>query len=235
MKIPIDNERAAFCKAMTWLLPLLLSLSGCGFNHSAVPPQLVDLGPNLSQASLEQFRTTSNTNIPSEVSANTQRHQPVALSFSGSQILTGTSVIWRTEDSSIVRTYATYHWAAPPLQLVEQRTIERLSTARAVVQNGADPFVPLLQISLTRFEQVYASDGKSSVGLVSMRAVLVRNHQVENSILLTKSVKAPSQDASGGVIALRAATAAITADLSIWLQQSLDSSTSSPPNRRTKK
>jgi cholesterol transport system auxiliary component len=79
----------------------------------------------------------------------------------------------------------------------------------------------LLQVTLTRFEQVYAEDGKSSVGQVAMQAVLVRDHSVVDSVRLARSAPAPTQDAQGGVVALRAATDAAAGDLSTWLERRL--------------
>ncbi|HYG45960.1 MAG TPA: ABC-type transport auxiliary lipoprotein family protein, partial [Bordetella sp.] len=142
----------------------------------------------------------------------------VAVRFSGAQMLARTGVIWRVGDSASLHYYATYRWAASPLQLVQQRVVRTLSAARPVVLDGADPFAPLLQISLTRFEQVYAPDGKSSVGAVAMQAVLVRDHRVAGSIVLSRSSPAPTQDAQGGVAALRTATGYIADDLAAWLR-----------------
>lgn len=141
-------------------------------------------------------------------------------------MLTDTGVIWRVGDSASPHSYATYRWAAPPSQLVQQRVIERLSAAGPVVQDGVDPRAPLLQVTLTRFEQVYAPDGKSSSGQVALQAVLVRDRHVVDSVRLAHGAPAPSQDAQGGVLALRAATDMTADDLAAWLDHSLAASAS---------
>lgn len=227
-----ENERTGRRVVMILVLPVMLGSSSCSFNRSSAPGQLLDLGPPPGHtATYGQPPSLPGSELSSRASGIALDGEPVALSFSGPEMLTDTDVLWRVGDSAITRSYATYHWAAPPLQLVQQRVLERLSTTRAVVQNGAAPFVPLLQVSLIRFEQVYAPDGKSSVGQVSMQAVLVRDNRVAGSILLSKSTPAPTQDALGGVIALRRATEAVMADLSTWLERHLTSSGSPPPRR----
>lgn len=201
-------------RVMILLLPLMLAVSGCSLSPDQTSVQLLDLGPSAD------FASTNNQPLPPP------RGEPVAIGFSGAQALTDTNVIWRVGDGTIAHAYATYHWAVPPLQLVEQRVSERLSATHAVVRDGAAPFAAVLQVSLMRFEQVYAPDGRSSVGRVSMRAVLVRDHRVTGSIVLSKSAPAPTQDALGGVTALRTATDAATAELSTWLARNLASSAS---------
>jgi len=206
------------------LLTLILTVSGCGFGHNSAPAYLLDLGtpPNTAPAT---DQTSVSASTPS---VGTPHREPVAIRFSGAQMLASTNVIWRVGDSANPQSYATYRWAAPPLQLVQQRIVEMLSTNRAVVQDGADPHAPLLQVFLTRFEQVYAPDGKSSTGQVSMQVVLVRNHRVEGSVLLSRSAPAPTQDAQGGAQALRTATDAATDELIRWLEQQLRQTTTEP-------
>jgi cholesterol transport system auxiliary component len=220
------------------VLPFVLALGGCGIGRSAAPAQLFDLGPPSSAASASGTASTSSSGASSSgalassassASVAQPRRDPVAISFSASQMLTDTGVIWRVGDSASPHSYATYRWAASPLQLVQQRVVDTLSAAGPVVLDGVDPRAPLLQVSLTRFEQVYAPDGKSSVGQVSMQAVLVRERRVVDSVLLSRSAPAPTQDAQGGVLALRAATDAAAAELAAWLARRLSVSTANPP------
>lgn len=232
MKTRREKERTRRNAAMILLLPLILELAGCSINGSAAPTQLLDLGPSTDDAStLGRSPWLLDSNNSSTSSGNALRGEPVAISFSGAQLLAETDVIWRVRGSAIAGSYATYRWSTPPMQLVRQRIIEKLSTTRAIVEDGADPFAPLLQISLTHFEQVYAPDGNSSIGQVSLRAVLLRHHRVVDSILLSKTAPAPTPDALGGVTALRAATDAATVDLSAWLKQHLISSGPASPCR----
>jgi cholesterol transport system auxiliary component len=198
------------------VLPMMLVLAGCGFGRAAPPAQLFDLGPTLSAP-------------PAGASA---RREPVLVSFTAAQMLTDTGVIWRVGDSASPHSYAGYRWAASPLQLVRQRVVDTLSSDGPVVLDGVDPRAPLLQVSLTRFEQVYAPDGRSSSGQVAMQAVLVRDRTagspVVDSVRLVRSAPAPSLDAEGGVLALRAATDAAAGDLSAWLAQRLPAPTRTP-------
>lgn len=216
--------------AMLFLLPLILGLSGCGFNRESAPAQLFDLGPPPDAVSTSSQAVSLWGSAARSISSAAASHpEPVAVHFSGAQLLADTGVIWRVGDSASPRSYATYRWAAPPLQLVQQRVVERLSRSWAVVRDGADSRAPLLQISLMRFEQVYTPDGKSSVGQVSMQAVLVRDHRVAGSIMLSRSMPAPTQDAPGGVAALRAAIDNVADELATWLKPRLSAWESASP------
>ncbi|CAM3368413.1 ABC-type transport auxiliary lipoprotein component domain-containing protein [Bordetella sputigena] len=227
-------------RGVAWPLPLMLALSvvlgGCSLGRGAAPAQLFDLGPSTATSGTWPSPATSGTSAASPASAmsgasaaseastrhaGAARREPVAVSFSAAQMLTDTGVIWRVGDSASPHSYATYRWAAPPSQLVQQRVIDRLSAAGPVVQDGVDPRAPLLQVTLTRFEQVYAEDGASSSGQVALQAVLVRDRRVVDAVRLARGAPAPTQDAQGGVLALRAATDAAASDLAAWLERSL--------------
>ena len=200
-------------RTLSVMLGLAVALGGCSLGRTTPPAQLVDLGPAPAAAQAP--------------SSDAARREAVAVNFSAAQMLTDTGVIWRVGDSASPHSYATYRWAAPPSQLVQQRVIDRLSAAGPVVQDGVDPRAPVLQVTLTRFEQVYAPDGKASSGQVALQAVLVRDHRVVDSVRLQRGAPAPSQDAQGGVLALRAATDAAAGDLAAWLDRSLVAS--APP------
>lgn len=219
-------------RGAAWQLPLMLAVSvilgGCSLGRGAAPAQLFDLGPattasGISAASGASSPSTTSTNstAASSLPAGAARREAVAVSFSAAQMLTDTGVIWRVGDSASPHSYATYRWAAPPSQLVQQRVIDRLSAAGPVVQDGVDPRAPLLQVTLTRFEQVYAEDGGSSSGQVALQAVLVRDRRVVDAVRLARGAPAPTLDAQGGVLALRAATDAAANDLAVWLERSL--------------
>ncbi len=59
-------------------------------------------------------------------------------------------------DAQRTGSYWNSHWTMPPAQLLTQRLRETLA-ARGPVLSGADPVraVPLLEVELTRFEQVF--------------------------------------------------------------------------------
>jgi len=200
------------------MLPALLALSllaGCGLNRVAPQARLFDLGPGPAVS-------------PSQPGGAGDHRQPLAVNFSATQMLADTGVIWRVGDSASPHSYATYRWAAPPMQLVRQRVVDLLAARRPVVPDGVDPSAPLLQVTLTRFEQVYAPDGKSSQGQVEMQAVLLSDHHVKDSVRLARSASAPTQDAQGGVAALRVATDAAARDLAAWVGQRLATSGAAP-------
>lgn len=183
-----------------FLLPMMFALAGCGFGRSGPPPAaLFDLG----------VAPPSTEALP--------KREPLAVTFSATQMLTDTGVIWRVGDSASPQSYATYRWAAPPSQLVQQRLVERLSAEGPVMTDTVDPRAPLLQVSLTRFEQVYAPDGASSQGQVVLQVVLLRDRHAVDSVRVARNAPAPTQDASGGVMALRSATDAAVDDLAVWL------------------
>nr|WP_254926252.1 ABC-type transport auxiliary lipoprotein family protein [Bordetella genomosp. 11] len=227
-------------RSLPAVLGLAVALGGCSLGRTSPPAQLFDLGPAPgASAALPSGASasaggamppgslagSSGTSTESSGGQATRR-EAVAVSFSAAQMLTDTGVIWRVGDSASPHSYATYRWAAPPSQLVQQRVIDRLSAVGPVVQDGVDPRAPVLQVTLTRFEQVYTPDGKSSSGQVALQAVLVRDRRVVDSLRLARAATAPSQDAQGGVQALRTATDMAAGDLSVWLERSLAASTS---------
>jgi cholesterol transport system auxiliary component len=195
---------------------LMSGLSGCGFNNSAPPSSLFDLGPApVAQANLPQ-------------------RAALAISFSAAQMLTDTGIIWRVGDSAAPHSYATYRWASSPQQLVQQRVVDLLSQEGPVLTDSIDPRAPVLQVTLTRFEQVYAPDGQSSEGQVVMQAVLLRERRTVDSVRLARSAPAPTQDANGGVLALRSATDAAAGELAAWLAQRMPDSNASAGNASTR-
>lgn len=244
-------------RSLPVMLGLAVALGGCSLGRTGPPAQLFDLGPgpgagsapSPGSAALPSPGAPGASGSPGASVASRAwdsagasgspagapvpagglaGREPVAISFTAAQMLTDTGVIWRVGDSASPHSYATYRWAAPPSQLVQQRVIDRLSAARPVVQDGVDPRAPVLQVTLTRFEQVYAPDGKSSSGQIALQAVLVRDRRVVDSLRVARGAPAPSQDAQGGVLALRAATDMAAGDLSTWLERSLAASAATP-------
>lgn len=77
--------------------------------------------------------------------------------------------------------------------------------------------MPQLQLSLMQFEQVYAEDGQSSEGRILLQAVLVNGRAVMDQKRIQVRVPAATQDAAGGVAALRQATDEAADQLAQWL------------------
>nr|WP_231755489.1 ABC-type transport auxiliary lipoprotein family protein [Bordetella sp. N] len=179
-------------------------LTGCSVGRASGPQAgLFDLGP----------ATPAVTTLP--------KREPISANVTAVSMLNDTGVIWRIGDSANPQSYATYRWAATPAQLLQQRLVERLSAQGPVLSDTVDSRAPVLQISLTRFEQVYTPDGTSSEGRVTLQAVLLRERRTIDAVRVARSAPATSQDAAGGVQALRVATDAALDDLALWLSQKL--------------
>jgi cholesterol transport system auxiliary component len=120
-------------------------------------------------------------------------------------------------DAQRTGSYSDSHWTMPPAQLLTQRLRNALA-ARGPILSGADPVraVPLLEVELTSFEQVFDAPEQSH-GLVSVRATLTQQGRVVGQRSFAASAPAPSADASGGARALAAASDDVIAQLSAWL------------------
>ena len=137
--------------------------------------------------------------------------------------LSDSGIIWRVGDSAAPKSYATYRWASSPSDLVRQRLIERLSRQGPVMGERVNGQTPQLQVQLQQFEQVFAPDGASSQGRVVLQAVLVNGHKVLGQTRIAVQAPAPTQDAAGGVAALRQATDDAADQLAQWLATALPS------------
>jgi ABC-type uncharacterized transport system auxiliary subunit len=105
----------------------------------------------------------------------------------------------------------------PSADLVRQRLMERLARLGPVLP-GETAGLPRLQVTLTRFEQVFSADGAASTGQVALQAVLVRaDGQVVAQKLVRRSAASATQDAGGGARALSQATDAAADELAVWL------------------
>jgi ABC-type uncharacterized transport system auxiliary subunit len=145
-------------------------------------------------------------------------HRPLLIApVAASALLNDTMVIWRVGDSGQPQGFITYRWVAPPAQLVTQRLMARLALQGAVLEQGVGGDVPQLRLNLQSFEQLFTSDGKSSQGVLTMQAVLLRANRVVAQKLIDIKVPAVSQDAAGGAQALRVATDQAAEQVAQWL------------------
>lgn len=188
-------------KRMT-MLALALALTACSIVPGRPAPSLFDLGT-------DELATPA---LPARA--------PIALAFRSAPSLAGTGVIWRVEGSVSPQAYATYQWASAPYELVRQRMIERLSRQGPVLGEQTRG-MPQLQLTLLRFEQVFSADGRSSEGHVVLQAVLWRDGKAIEQLRIAQAAAASSQDAAGGVQALRVASDAAADDLAQWLAKTL--------------
>ncbi len=86
----------------------------------------------------------------------------------------------------------------PLAQLITQRLRQSLA-ARGPILSGADPMraVPLLEVELTNFEQVFDASEQSH-GLVAVRATLTEQGRVIAQREFIANAPAPTGDAPGG-------------------------------------
>ncbi|SAK84211.1 ABC-type transport auxiliary lipoprotein family protein [Caballeronia ptereochthonis] len=179
-------------------------LAGCGSTPSAMPNAHYDLGaPPAANA------TASALPMP-----------PVkVLAVAAPRSLETDAFAYRLSyvDAQRTGSYSNSHWTMPPAQLLTQRLREALA-ARGPILSGADPVraVPLLEVELTSFEQVFDAPEQSH-GLVSVRVTLTQQGRVVGQRSFAASAPAPTGDASGGARALAAASDDVIAQLSAWL------------------
>jgi cholesterol transport system auxiliary component len=182
------------------VLCLALALAGCSLGKMEPAPVLYDLG-------IEEG--------PAPVGAG--MHKPVALAFNAAPALADTGMIWRVANGDSPRIYTRSRWSVPPPDLVRQRLSERLARLGPVL-SGDTVGLPRLQVTLTRFEQVFSADGATSTGQVALQAVLLQaDGQVVAQKLVRRSVASATQDAGGGARALSQATDEATDELAAWL------------------
>lgn len=192
-------------KMRSAFLVLTLALAGCGVGRVGTPPSVFDLGADLRPALQLPVRA------------------PIALAYTSVPALSDSGIIWRVGDSAAPKSYATYRWASSPSDLVRQRLTERLSRQGPVLGERVNGQTPQLQVQLQQFEQVFAPDGASSQGRVVLQAVLVNGHKVLGQTRIAVQAPAPTQDAAGGVAALRQATDDAADQLAQWLATALPS------------
>ncbi|KLN56990.1 hypothetical protein VPARA_16980 [Variovorax paradoxus] len=200
---------------------LALLLAGCG----ALPDKparttLYDFGPGLaaSAAAANAPAAALPTLALAEIESNTR--------------LDGTQILYRLgyADANELRPYGQSRWSLAPAQLLRQRLRDALAERRTVLGPEesatiarAEGKVPdTLRISLDEFSHYFES-ASSSVGLVRLRATLIRGTAGGDRVLgqrtFTVRRPAPSADAPGGVKALAAATDAAVADIVQWVDQ----------------
>jgi len=186
------------------LSTLLVLLTGCSLGRTGSAPQQLDLGAGYADAKAGMVAAV--------------RHPPIAVpAGSAASLLTEPMVIWRVGDGGQPQAYTTYQWAAPPIRLVTQRMVDRLSLQGPVLQQNVVGDVPQVWLNLQRFEQTFSEDGTSSVGQLSLQVILIKGTKVLDQRLLDIKVPARKQDALGGAQALREATEQAAEQVAQWL------------------
>ncbi|XPG48630.1 ABC-type transport auxiliary lipoprotein family protein [Variovorax sp. KK3] len=197
-----------------------LLAAGCG----ALPDKpsrttLYDFGPNLAAAA--------------PAPANAAPLPPIVLAeIDASTRLEGTQLLYRLgyADSNELRPYGQSRWSLAPGQLLHQRLRDALAQRRMVV--GSEEAATLartegrvpdtLRVALDEFSHYFESP-TGSVGLVRLRATLIRSGAGGDRVMAQRSLvvqrPAPSGDAAGGVKGLAAASDAAVAELVAWVDQ----------------
>ncbi|NDZ14105.1 hypothetical protein C7T35_37105 [Variovorax sp. WS11] len=224
----MKNNAHPYPRALVRRLPILAVLAagaallaaGCG----ALPDKparatLYDFGPNLAAAA--------------PAPANSPALPPIALAeIDASMRLEGTQLLYRLgyADANELRPYGQARWSLAPAQLLHQRLRDALAMRRTVLGSEESATIArtegrvpdTLRISLDEFSHYFESPS-TSVGLVRMRATLIRGGSGGDRVLAQRSFAvqrpAPSADAAGGVKGLAAASDAAVAELVAWVDQ----------------
>lgn len=122
------------------------------------------------------------------------------------------------EDARQSRPYAYNQWTSNPLQLLTQRLKARIAQAGVKVLSSTDAAssITLLRVEADDFVQDFSSP-TASVGRISLRASVFRNHRLVDQKTFNRSSPAPSADAAGGARALADASDAISDEMLAWL------------------
>lgn len=181
-------------------------LAACSTPQAPVPKAVYDFGPMSALAS-----TATSTRVPA-----------LALpEFEVGAGLDSPAMLYRLQyaDSQQLRPYAQARWSVPPAQLVRARMRDALSARGPVLSaEGSTPWV--LHVELDEFSQLFSSP-TASVGIVRLRASLMKNDQLIAQTSAFAQAPSPSQDAAGGVLALRRATDDAISQVATWLATQL--------------
>jgi cholesterol transport system auxiliary component len=152
--------------------------------------------------------------------------------FESNSRIDGTQILYRLgyADANELRPYGQSRWSQAPAQLLRQRLRDTLAERRTVlgpeesatIARSKGEVPDTLRISLDEFSH-YFDSASSSVGLVRLRATLIRGttggDRVLGQRIFTVRRPAPSADAPGGVKALAAASDAAVAEVVQWVDQ----------------
>jgi cholesterol transport system auxiliary component len=188
-------------------------LGGCALPDRPVRPEPYDLGPPLATAPAVATATSPAAAAPI-----------VWDGVSAPPALDGTAIIYRllyVQDGLQPRPYARARWTQPPAQLLAQRLRAALAATRPVVDADTGLTGPQLRIELDDFSQVFEAPDQS-FGVVRLRATRLTPgvadgaRQVEQRSFAAR-VPAPSNDAAGGVLALKTAADQLAGQVVAWV------------------
>jgi cholesterol transport system auxiliary component len=116
------------------------------------------------------------------------------------------------------RPYTESRWLMPPPQLFKQRLAAQIADAGGVVTSAQDtgPSLPVLQLEIDEFSHIFTAPD-TSFGRLSIRVSVFRGRDLVAQRTFQQNVPAPTDDASGGALALSIASDAAIADILQWL------------------
>ncbi|MCU6435664.1 PqiC family protein [Undibacterium sp. Jales W-56] len=134
--------------------------------------------------------------------------------------LDSNAMLYRLEydNAQQARPYSQHRWSMPPAQLLTQRLKARIAEAGGSVVSARDGVgnLPLLQIDLDEFSQVFSSSS-ASAAQIQIRATVVKGRSLLAQRSFARQIAAPGADAPGGAKAMVIASDAMIADLLAWL------------------
>jgi len=207
--------------ALAGIVGFALLAAGCGMlPDKPARSTLYDFGPGLA--------TTAPAAAPGAAALPTLS----LAEFESNSRIDGTQILYRLgyADANELRPYGQSRWSQAPAQLLRQRLRDTLAERRTVlgpeesatIARSKGEVPDTLRISLDEFSH-YFDSASSSVGLVRLRATLIRGttggDRVLGQRIFTVRRPAPSADAPGGVKALAAASDAAVAEVVQWVDQ----------------
>jgi len=179
------------------LVGLLSGLAGCSsFGRPDVPPTIYDITPTIDSVRRVGFPMSS-----------LEVHAPSWLASSAMQ--------YRLEPVSPLerRYFATSRWAGMPAEMVEVVMGRVIQTEPAANGSGCR-----LRVDLDEFIQRFETANQST-GLIEVRASLLapRTDVIVAYRAFVAESPAPTADAAGGVVALRAGVNGLTREVADWL------------------
>jgi len=182
---------------MTCLGCAAMLLAGCtSFGKPDVPPTIYDITPTVDSVRRVGFPMSS-------------------LEVLAPSWLASSAMQYRFEPGNPLerRFFATSRWAGMPAEMVEVVVSRVIQTEPAANGSGCR-----LRLDLDEFIQRFETAEKSS-GLIEIRASLLapRTDVIVAYRAFVAESPAPSADAAGGVVALRAGVNSLTLQLADWL------------------
>jgi cholesterol transport system auxiliary component len=178
-------------------------LAGCAAPQAPIAKAVYDFGPSLSAPAAAPAAPLPAL-VLTEIDASTALETP--------------SVLYRLgyADTQQLRPYTLARWSMPAAQLVRLRLRDALSARGPVLSTAEGGATWLLKVELDEFSQLFDTPS-SSVGLVRLRATLLRSGTLVAQRSLLARAPASSADAAGGVRALTLATDDAVQQLGNWI------------------